>query len=94
MKIAIENLNENELKPIYSDASQLGFGRIFTDRMFTMRYNTTGWADAKIEKYKNFSFDPSACVFHYSQEIFEGMKRTPVKTVGFCFLDLNKMLEG
>ncbi|MDO7786009.1 branched-chain amino acid aminotransferase [Desulforamulus aquiferis] len=74
MKIAIENLNENELKPIYSDASQLGFGRIFTDRMFTMRYNTTGWADAKIEKYKNFSFDPSACVFHYSQEIFEGMK--------------------
>jgi len=75
MKITVEQLSEQELKPLCKDDSQLGFGRIFTDRMFTMRYNKeTGWTDAKIEKYKNFSLDPSACVFHYSQEIFEGMK--------------------
>lgn len=74
MKITLEHINESELKPLYQDASQLGFGRIFTDRMFTMRYSNGSWSDAKIEKYKNFSIDPSACVLHYSQEIFEGMK--------------------
>lgn len=74
MHISLENLSEQELKPLFEDASQLGFGRIFTDRMFTMRYKENGWTEAKIEKYKNFSLDPSACVLHYSQEIFEGMK--------------------
>lgn len=74
MKITVEQLQEQELKPLYQDASQLGFGRIFTDRMFTMRYDENTWVEPKIEKYKNFSLDPSACVFHYSQEIFEGMK--------------------
>ncbi|AEF94380.1 branched-chain amino acid aminotransferase [Desulfotomaculum nigrificans CO-1-SRB] len=75
MKILVENLSEEELKPLYEDPNQLGFGRIFTDRMFTMRYKKgMGWTDARIEKYKNFSFDPSSCVYHYSQEIFEGLK--------------------
>ena len=74
MKITVEQLQEQELKPKFQDASQLGFGRIFTDRMFTMRYANNAWTEAKIEKYKNFTLDPSACVFHYSQEIFEGMK--------------------
>ncbi|SHK89423.1 branched-chain amino acid aminotransferase [Desulforamulus aeronauticus] len=74
MKITEEKLQEQELKAKFQDASQLGFGRIFTDRMFTMRYANNEWTEAKIEKYKNFTLDPSACVFHYSQEIFEGMK--------------------
>ncbi len=74
MKITVEQLQEQELKAKFQDASQLGFGRIFTDRMFTMRYANHEWTEAKIEKYKNFNLDPSACVFHYSQEIFEGMK--------------------
>lgn len=74
MNITVEKLQEQELKPIFEDGSQLGFGRIFTDRMLTIRYDKNGWSQAKIEKYKNFSLDPSACAFHYSQEIFEGMK--------------------
>lgn len=74
MKITVEQIPEQELKPKFQDASQLGFGRIFTDRMFTMRYINNAWTEPKIEKYKKFSLDPSACVFHYSQEIFEGMK--------------------
>lgn len=74
MKITVEQLSKQELKPKFEDASQLGFGRIFTDRMFTMRFVSNSWTEPKIEKYKNFSMDPSACVFHYSQEIFEGMK--------------------
>ncbi|AQS59499.1 branched-chain amino acid aminotransferase [Desulforamulus ferrireducens] len=74
MKITVEQIPEQELKPKFQDASQLGFGRIFTDRMFTMRYINNAWTEPKIEKYKKFNLDPSACVFHYSQEIFEGMK--------------------
>lgn len=57
------------------DQNQLGFGQYFTDQMFTMRWNKEqGWHDAKIEPYGNFSLDPAAMVFHYSQEIFEGLK--------------------
>jgi branched-chain amino acid aminotransferase len=43
--------------------------------MFTMKYRQgTGWYDAKITKYQNFSMDPSAMVLHYGQAIFEGLK--------------------
>ncbi|MBO8138375.1 MAG: branched-chain amino acid aminotransferase [Desulfotomaculum sp.] len=75
MDIFVEPIPENELKPLFEDANNLAFGRIFTDRMFTMKYNAEkGWHDPKIEKYKSFSLDPAACVLHYSQEIFEGLK--------------------
>ncbi|MBI2975105.1 MAG: branched-chain amino acid aminotransferase, partial [Deltaproteobacteria bacterium] len=33
-----------------------------------------GWHNAKIEAFHNFSFSPATMVFHYGQEIFEGMK--------------------
>ncbi|WP_031515921.1 branched-chain amino acid aminotransferase [Desulfofalx alkaliphila] len=75
MDIYVEPIEEEQLKPLFTDPKQLGFGSIFTDRMFTMKYSKDkGWHDAKIEKYKPFSLDPAACVLHYSQEIFEGLK--------------------
>ena len=33
-----------------------------------------GWHDARIEPYANISLAPSAMVFHYGQEMFEGLK--------------------
>jgi branched-chain amino acid aminotransferase len=40
-----------------------------------VRYNqTAGWHGARIEPRANFSLDPAAAVFHYAQEIFEGLK--------------------
>ncbi|ABO50661.1 branched chain amino acid aminotransferase apoenzyme [Desulforamulus reducens MI-1] len=74
MKITVEQLEGSQLKPLYQDDSQLGFGRIFTDRMFSMRFVNNAWNEARIEKYRSFTLDPSSCVFHYSQEIFEGLK--------------------
>ncbi|MEG6615053.1 branched-chain amino acid aminotransferase [Peptococcaceae bacterium 1198_IL3148] len=75
LNINVEPVAEKDLKPLYTDAGQLVFGKTFTDRMFTMKYNTENqWHDAKIESYKHFSMDPAACVLHYSQEIFEGLK--------------------
>jgi branched-chain amino acid aminotransferase len=54
---------------------ELGFGRIFADQMFCMRYTEgTGWRDPEIVPYGPLPLMPSAMVFHYGQEIFEGQK--------------------
>ncbi|NLY74372.1 MAG: branched-chain amino acid aminotransferase [Firmicutes bacterium] len=75
MQITIERIPDNELKPLYQDPSQLGFGKIFTDYMFTMYYQKgKGWVEPKIGKYRPINIDPAAVVLHYSQEIFEGLK--------------------
>lgn len=53
----------------------LTFGTIFTDHMFVMNYEEgKGWYDPRIVPYGPFSLDPSAMVFHYGQEMFEGLK--------------------
>lgn len=53
----------------------LGFGRIFTDRMFSQRFNAAkGWHDAKIGPYQEISLDPATTVFHNGQMIFDGTK--------------------
>lgn len=72
--IKVEEIPENELKKKYEDESKIGFGRTFTDRMFYMEYKEGSWQQPVIKKYENLSYDPAAKVFHYAQEIFEGMK--------------------
>ena len=57
------------------DESKLGFGKIFTDHMFIMDYDQeNGWHDARVVPYGPFMMDPASTVFHYAQEIFEGLK--------------------
>jgi branched-chain amino acid aminotransferase len=52
-----------------------GFGKVFTDHMATIRWTEAdGWHDARIEPYGPITLDPAAQVFHYGQEIFEGLK--------------------
>ena len=52
-----------------------GFGTVFTDHMATNRWTEErGWHDARIEPYGPITLDPAAQVFHYGQEIFEGLK--------------------
>jgi len=56
----------------------------FSDHMFIMEYETgKGWHDGRIVPYGPLSLDPAASVFHYGQEMFEGMKayRTPDRRV-------------
>ncbi len=68
-------LHKSEFPKKKPDQNKLGFGKYFTDHMFTMRWTrAAGWQDAEIRPYDNFSLDPAAMVFHYSQEIFEGLK--------------------
>ena len=62
------------------DPNTLKFGKEFSDHMFVMDYETgKGWHDGRIVPYGPISLDPAAAVFHYGQEMFEGMKayRTP-----------------
>lgn len=62
-------------KPIPAADDPLVFGTIFTDHMFVMDYTEgKGWHDPRIEPYGPVSLDPSAMVFHYGQEMFEGLK--------------------
>jgi branched-chain amino acid aminotransferase len=52
-----------------------GFGQVFTDHMITLRWTEErGWHDGKLEPYGPFTLDPATAVFHYGQELFEGLK--------------------
>lgn len=63
------------LKQKPADENNLGFGQLFSDYMFQMRYTEgKGWHDAEIVPYHYFSISPAATVLHYAQEVFEGLK--------------------
>ena len=75
MEIRIVPLPDEKKKPRFTDDAKLSFGRIFTDRMLMAEWKTErGWFDARIEPYAPFVLDPACMVFHYAQEIFEGLK--------------------
>jgi branched-chain amino acid aminotransferase len=53
----------------------LGFGRVFTEHMVTIRYRAgEGWGRGLLSPYAPISLDPAASVLHYGQAIFEGFK--------------------
>ncbi|SFG90605.1 branched-chain amino acid aminotransferase [Sporolactobacillus nakayamae] len=79
--IAFQKADQLKTKP---NAGELGFGKYFTDYMFEMDYSLEeGWHDPKIVPYGPISLDPAATIFHYGQEVFEGLKayRTEDKRV-------------
>jgi len=75
MDIRIEPLPDERRKPLPTDPAQLGFGQIFTDRILKAQWDARrGWHDVRIEPYAPLVLDPAAKVFHYAQEVFEGLK--------------------
>ena len=72
MEIKITKAATLKAKP---DSSSLGFGKIFTDHMFLMDWNSEkGWYNARIVPFENLSIHPASTVLHYGSEIFEGLK--------------------
>ncbi len=72
MDIRVELTRSPKQKP---DFTKLGFGQVFSDHMFVMDYTEgKGWHDPRIVPYGPLSLEPSSMVFHYGQEIFEGLK--------------------
>lgn len=61
--------------PKQKPTGTLGFGKVFTDHMFVMNYTEgMGWHDARVVPFSDISLSPACVVFHYGQEMFEGMK--------------------
>lgn len=77
LNIRYEHPAQKKAKP---DWDNLGFGNYFTDHMFIMNYTEgKGWYDPRIVPFADISLSPAAMVFHYAQEMFEGLKayKTP-----------------
>ena len=51
-----------------------GFGKFFTDHMVRIDFADGAWGPGRVVPYGPLSFDPATTVFHYGQEIFEGLK--------------------
>lgn len=62
-----------------------GFGQHFTDHMVSIDWTRAdpgagaphsggAWHDARVEPFGPLTLSPAAAVFHYAQEIFEGLK--------------------
>ena len=73
MEIRIEKTTCPKEKP--GQDNPLVFGTIFTDHMFEMDYEEgKGWYDPRVVPYHKLELEPSSMVFHYGQEMFEGLK--------------------
>lgn len=73
MDIQVQPIDESVTRKL--PETDLGFGRLTTNRLFSQRYTAEkGWHDPVIGPYQPFTLDPATAVFHYAQEIFEGTK--------------------
>jgi len=55
--------------------NELVFGKTFTDHYLHVKWTKAdGWGVPKISPYGKLDIEPSALVFHYAMECFEGMK--------------------
>ncbi|KAL6304252.1 branched-chain amino acid aminotransferase II [Sparassis latifolia] len=71
-RLEIERTGEPKKRP---EPSEIVFGHNFTDHMLVVPWNaTTGWDAPKIKPYGPLLLEPSCSVFHYAQELFEGLK--------------------
>lgn len=63
---------EDERAEILRDPA---FGQVFTDHMVRITWTQdSGWTEAQVVPYGDFSISPAASVLHYGQAIFEGLK--------------------
>ncbi len=70
-------LNPNAVPAEKRDAliAEGGFGKYYTDHMVVCDWSQeSGWAEPELIPYGPLTLDPATAVFHYGQEIFEGMK--------------------
>ena len=69
--------NPNALSKEERDAkvAEGGFGKYYTDHMVICEWSEKdGWGTPELKAYGPLTLDPATAVFHYGQEIFEGMK--------------------
>ena len=60
--------------------SELGFGGVFADHMFTQHYDEDrGWHDARVAGFANLTLHPAASVLHYVACTFDSWMRKYVR---------------
>ena len=75
MEFRIETAAPEQRRPKPADESSLGFGKIYSDHMFTMRWTSDGgWAEPTVGPFANLNLSPASLVLHYGQSIFGGLK--------------------
>ncbi len=70
--IEIEKINQSRITEV--DFTNLPFGKVFSDHIFSMEYKDGAWVNPKIKPFGKISISPAASALHYGQSIFEGMK--------------------
>jgi branched-chain amino acid aminotransferase len=74
MKITL-NPNAKDASTRDALVAEGGFGKYYTDHMVVCEWSEKGgWEEPHLMPYGPISLDPATAVFHYGQEIFEGMK--------------------
>ncbi len=74
MKITL-NPNTKDASTRDALVAEGGFGKYYTDHMVVCEWSEKGgWEEPHLMPYGPISLDPATAVFHYGQEIFEGMK--------------------
>ena len=56
------------------DFEDLGFGKYFSDHMFSMRWRDGRWEQPEVIPYGEVGIEPGAASLHYGQTVFEGLK--------------------
>jgi len=56
------------------DFEHVGFGNVFSDHMFSMRWTDGEWRGPEVLPYGPISLEPGCVALHYGQSVFEGLK--------------------
>jgi branched-chain amino acid aminotransferase len=71
-EIKTEKVKNSRLVDI--DFNTIPFGKVFTDHMLVSDFADGSWQETCIIPFQNLQLSPASTVFHYGQEIFEGLK--------------------
>ena len=72
MKISITPVTSSRLQSV--DFDDLGFGRFYSDHMFSMIHENDQWRDPQIVPFAPVPVHPANAALHYGQAVFEGLK--------------------
>lgn len=72
MNIDVKKVKRSRLFEV--DQKNLGFGKYFSDHIFTADFEKGQWLHPRITPYEKFQISPAMSALHYGQSIFEGQK--------------------
>ena len=90
LNIKIEQTKTKKTKP---EPKDMIFGKNFSDHMFIMDYDGSAWRSPRIVPYGDIPLSPAAMVFHYGQELFEGLKAYKTESGGINLFRPKKNVE-